>query len=103
MFSIRSIFGIRSDRVCRLGAKEVNFWRKNYGKVIERFGRKGLPFYSNGASMPATNSSSGANYKRSVLRLSYDFLRGEGEKDRWARVAALSSAARVGIWSTLTV
>ena len=29
-------------------------------------------------------------------RLSYDFSRREGEKDRWERVAALSSAARVG-------
>ena len=29
-------------------------------------------------------------------RLSYDFSRREGEKDRWARVATLSSAARVG-------
>ena len=30
------------------------------------------------------------------IRLSYDFSRREGEKDRWERVAALSSAARVG-------
>jgi hypothetical protein len=29
-------------------------------------------------------------------RLSYDFSRREGEKDRWERVAALSSGARVG-------
>jgi hypothetical protein len=30
------------------------------------------------------------------IRLSYDFSRREGGKDRWERVAALSSAARVG-------
>jgi hypothetical protein len=36
-------------RSCRnLGAKEMNFCRKNYRKVIQRFGRKGLPFYSKG-------------------------------------------------------
>ena len=33
---------------------------------------------------------------RAEARLSYDFSRREGEKDRWERVAALSSAARVG-------
>ena len=36
-------------------------------------------------------------------RLSYDFSRREGEKDRWERVAALSSAAEGRIGKVLTV